>query len=43
MDVVPSLPADARATKAAEPGDGPFDDSAEDAQAGAVRAGLARR
>ncbi|CAL9664786.1 hypothetical protein SUDANB15_07143 [Streptomyces sp. enrichment culture] len=37
MDVVPSPPAEARATRAAEPGDGPFDDSAEDAQAGAVR------
>ncbi|ANP52152.1 hypothetical protein AVL59_23630 [Streptomyces griseochromogenes] len=36
MDVVPSLPPDAQAAEAVQPGDRPFDDVSEDAQAGAV-------
>ncbi|KJK41027.1 hypothetical protein UK15_04370 [Streptomyces variegatus] len=37
VDVVASLPADAQAAEAVQPGDGAFDDPAEDAQAGAMR------
>ncbi|GGR34935.1 hypothetical protein GCM10015536_45610 [Streptomyces griseomycini] len=37
MDAVASLPADAQAAEAVEPGGGAFDDAAEGARAGAVR------
>lgn len=37
MDVVSSFPPDAQATESVQPGDGPFDDIPEDAQAGTMR------
>jgi hypothetical protein len=37
VDVVASLPAEAQTAEAVQPGDGAFDDPAEDAQARALR------